>query len=301
MTNMPMSAVTRFKTPESADKFFAAYDETLALWPVPHEAVQVMTSFGLTHINAAGSPDLPPLVLIHGNQVSSSVWYPNIELLSRHFRVYAPDVIDQMGRSVPKFKLKKASDYSDWISEVLDALHLDCIPIIGHSHGGWQALNLAIHSPQRVERLVLLSPAPAILRLRMQLLLRMLPIFVRPTSAMFYRYFQWLTTMPLDKDRPHPLIEQMMLGALSYKPQELSFGVVTVFTNDELRQIDKPTLLLVGEREVVYDPVKALERARRLMPQVEAELIAGGGHLFPVDQAAATNARILKFLVDDNR
>lgn len=301
MSVMPMSAVTRFKTPEGADKFFAAYDATLALWPVPHEAIEVTTSFGTTLINVAGSPDLPPLLLIHGNQVSSSVWYANIEPLSRHFRVYAPDVIDQMGLSVPKYKLKTASDYADWMGEVLDALHLDRVTVIGHSHGGWQALNLAIRSPQRVERLVLLSPAPAILRLKMQLLLRMLPIFVRPTRAMFYRYFQWLTTMPLDENQPHTLIEQMMLGALSYKPQELSIGVVTVFTDDELRQIDKPTLLLVGECEVVYDPAKALARARRLMPQVEAELIAGGGHLFPVDQADATNARILKFLSRDHQ
>lgn len=74
-----MSAVTRFKTPASADRFFAAYDATLALWPVPHQALEVTTRFGTTHINVAGSPDLPPLLLIHGGQISSPVWYPNIE------------------------------------------------------------------------------------------------------------------------------------------------------------------------------------------------------------------------------
>jgi pimeloyl-ACP methyl ester carboxylesterase len=57
-----------------------------------------------------------------------------------------------------------------------------------------------------------------------------------------------------------------------------------------------PTLLLIGEHEVVYEPGRVLERARRLIPHIEAELIAGGGHLFPVDQADATNARILEFL-----
>jgi pimeloyl-ACP methyl ester carboxylesterase len=87
-----------------------------------------------------------------------------------------------------------------------------------------------------------------------------------------------------------------MIGALSFKPQELSLGVLSVFTDEELRRINIPTLLLVGEREVVYQPGRALERARRLMLHVEAELIEGGGHLFPVDRAEATNARILKFL-----
>lgn len=292
-----MSIVSRFKTPQAADTFLAAYEATLSLWPVPHEALDVTTSFGATHINVAGSPDLPPLILIHGAQICSTVWYLNIEPLSRHFRVYAPDVVDQMGRSVPTRKLKTPKDCSDWLTEVLDALTLERVSIVGHSHGGWQALNMALMAPQRVDRMVLLSPAAAFAPLRWQLFLRMLPVFVMPTRGMFYWSFQWTTTMPLDKRQPHPLIEQFMTGAKSFKPQELSLGVVSVFTDDELRQIDIPALLLVGDHEVVCEPSRVLERARRLMPHIEAELVVNGGHLFPVDQADATNARILKFLI----
>ena len=71
------------------------------------------------------------------------MWYPNVGPLSRQFRVYAPDVVDQMGRSVPTRKLKTPQDCSDWLSDVLDGLHLERATIVGHSHGGWQALNLA--------------------------------------------------------------------------------------------------------------------------------------------------------------
>jgi pimeloyl-ACP methyl ester carboxylesterase len=289
-----MSDQSVFKSPEAEAKFLAAYDATLALWPVPHEALEVTTSFGTTHINVAGSPDLPPLVLIHGGQISSPMWYPNIEPLSRHFRVYAPDVVDQMGRSVPARKLKTPQDCSDWLTEVLDALNLERATLVGHSHGGWQTLNLALTNPQRVERMVLLSPASAFVRLRWQLFLRMMPVFIMPTRAMFYWCLQWLTTMPLGS--AHPIVEQFMIGAKSYKPQALSLGVTSVFTDEELRQINTPTLLLIGEHEVVYEPSRVLERAQRLMPHIEAELIAGGGHLFPVDQAEATNARIVEFL-----
>lgn len=295
MEVIPLSAApSRFKTPEGAARFLAAYDTTLALWPVPHDALDVTTGFGATHINVAGSPDLPPLVLIHGGQISSPVWFPNIEPLSRHFRVYAPDVVDQMGRSAPARKLKTRRDCSDWLTEVLDALSLECVAIIGHSHGGWQTLNMTINAPQRVERMVLLSPAAAFARLRWQLFMRMLPVFVRPTRDMFYWSLQWLTSMPLGKY--HPLAEQFMIGALSFKPQELSLGVVSVFTDDELRQIKIPTLLLIGEHDGTCKTSVVLERARRVMPHINAELIAGGGHLFPVDQADATNARMLAFL-----
>lgn len=293
-----MSAVSRsrFRTPAGAAKFLAAYDTALALWPVPHEALDVTTGFGTTHINVAGSPDLPPLVLIHGGQISSPVWYPNIEPLSRHFRVYAPDVVDQMGRSVPARKLKTRQDCSDWLTEVLDALNLERVHIVGHSHGGWQTLNMAILAPQRVERMVLLSPAAAFARFPLQLFLRMLPVLIIPTRGMFYWNFQWLTTTPLDKRQPHPLVEQFRIGALSFKPQELSLGVVSVFSDDELRQITAPTLLLIGDHDGTCNPSLVLERAQRLMPHISAGLIAGGGHLFPVDQADATNARMLAFL-----
>jgi pimeloyl-ACP methyl ester carboxylesterase len=78
----------RFKTSEDAARYLSAYQATLALWPVPHEPLDAPTSFGVTHINVAGALELPPLILIPGAQTSSTVWYPNIEPLSRH-RVYA--------------------------------------------------------------------------------------------------------------------------------------------------------------------------------------------------------------------
>lgn len=87
-----------------------------------------------------------------------------------------------------------------------------------------------------------------------------------------------------------------MIGAQSFKPQELSLGVVSVFSDEELQRIKMPTLLLIGDHNGTCRPEFELERARRLIPQIEADLITDGGHLFPLDQAEATNARILAFL-----
>jgi pimeloyl-ACP methyl ester carboxylesterase len=289
-----MSIMSRFRTPEGAVRFLAAYDATLALWPVSHEALDIQTSFGTTHINVAGSPDLPPLVLLHGAQISSPVWYATVGPLSRHFRIYAPDAVDQMGRSVPSKKLKTPKDCSDWLIEVLDALKLKAVVLVGHSQGSWQALNLTLTVPERVKKLILLSPSGSFSRVHWQMLLRMLPVFIRPTKNTFYGCFQWLTTMPLGTE--HPIAEQFMIGALSFKPDELSLGVVSVFKDEPLRQIRIPTLLLVGDHDGTCRPQSDIERARRLIPQIEAEIISGGGHLLPVDQAEAVNARMLTFL-----
>jgi pimeloyl-ACP methyl ester carboxylesterase len=45
----------------------------------------------------------------------------------------------------------------------------------------------------------------------------------------------------------------------------------TVFSDDELRVMRVPTLLLIGDHEVISDPATALARAHRLMPHFEGE------------------------------
>ncbi|MBL8162271.1 MAG: alpha/beta hydrolase [Anaerolineae bacterium] len=289
-----MSAVTRFKSPKDAERFFAAYDAALALWPIAHESLKVATRYGMTHVNIAGSADLPPLFLLHGAQICSTVWYANVGALSRHFRIHAPDVVDQMGRSLPTQKLKTPQDCSNWLCDLMDGLGVERSSIAGNSQGGWLAINLAVNAPQRVEKLILLSPSGSIGRVHWQTFVHLLPVLLRPTKAMFYWNFQWLTTMPLGE--VHPLAEQFMIGALSFKPQELSFGTVSVFSDDQLRGLTMPTLLLIGEQDGTCRPQAELNRARRLIPNLQAELVAGGGHLFPVDQADTTNARLLAFL-----
>jgi pimeloyl-ACP methyl ester carboxylesterase len=292
-----MSYLSRFRSPQAAQNYLAAYETTLALWPSPHDTLDVTTRFGITHVNSAGSPDAPPLVLIHGAQTSSTVWYPNIEALSRYFRVYAPDVVDQSGRSVPTRKLLNRQDCADWLCDVLDALNIERAAFIGHSHGGWQVLNLAMTASRRVDRMILLSPA-GITRLRMEVFLRLLPAFIVPTKRVFYWSFQWSTFRRLDVQNPDPVIDQIRVGGTSFKANELSFGVVNVFDDAELRDIAQPTCLLVGDQEKIFHPDRMVERALRLMPRCEAEIIPNAAHLLLIDQPETINLRMITFLSD---
>jgi pimeloyl-ACP methyl ester carboxylesterase len=57
-----------------------------------------------------------------------------------------------------------------------------------------------------------------------------------------------------------------------------------------------PTLLLIGDREVVCDPAVALERARRLFPDVEGELVPESSHEMSFSQRRIVDARVLEFL-----
>jgi hypothetical protein len=68
------------------------------------------------------------------------------------------------------------------------------------------------------------------------------------------------------------------------------------FSDEQLGAISVPTLLLIGDRERIYDPHKALERAARLVPRIETDLVPGAGHILAMqlpDIVGERNARVL--------
>jgi len=89
-----------FATPEGRAKYMEAYEAMFTLWKVPHDGIDVKTSYGSTHVNASGPGDGYPLVLLHGAGLTSTVWFANIAELSANHRVYAVDAIGDAGKSI---------------------------------------------------------------------------------------------------------------------------------------------------------------------------------------------------------
>ena len=71
----------------------------------------------------------------------------------------------------------------------------------------------------------------------------------------------------------------------------------STFSDEELRQIRQPVLLLTGDQDRL-NPPKALERARQTIPHLEAEIIPQAGHFLSMEQPEDVDARILKFLAE---
>jgi pimeloyl-ACP methyl ester carboxylesterase len=290
-----MSTPTLFKSAEGSKQYLAAYATALARWPVPHQELQVKTSFGITHVNAAGAANLPPLLLLHAFGLSSTAWFNNIAGLSQNYRVYAPDVIDQPGKSVRTIPALARPDYAAWQAELLDGLKIDHCSLIGHSFGGWLAINFALATPARIDRLALLSPAASFAPLVPQFYLRGMLANLIPVRRLVFSMLQWMSYAPVDPAGPD--VEQFLMAVRYFNLTHLK--PPTVYSDEELRCLRMPVLLLIGEHEVIYQADQVLERARRLLPQVETGRIAGGGHAFPAELPAATNARLLKFLTTD--
>jgi pimeloyl-ACP methyl ester carboxylesterase len=54
--------------------------------------------------------------------------------------------------------------------------------------------------------------------------------------------------------------------------------------------------MILGEREIMYNPQAALKRARQLIPHIEAEIMPNCGHALNRDQPHQVDERILEFI-----
>jgi 4,5:9,10-diseco-3-hydroxy-5,9,17-trioxoandrosta-1(10),2-diene-4-oate hydrolase len=119
-------------------------------------------------INVAGKPVFvaetgggPAIVMLHGGGPGASGvsnYSRNIDALAQQFRVIVPDM-PGYGRSVKGVDQSDPFGYlADMIRGLLDELGLATAHLIGNSYGGAAALRLALDTPHRVGKLVLMGP-----------------------------------------------------------------------------------------------------------------------------------------------
>ena len=105
-----------------------------------------------------GPSDAPAVIMLHGFGASLDTWEPWAKALSAHYRVIRFDI--------PGFGLTGADPSGDYSDEremnilvgLMDQLGVDRAAIVGNSLGGRIAWKFAANQPDRVTRLVLVSP-----------------------------------------------------------------------------------------------------------------------------------------------
>ncbi|ART71260.1 2-hydroxy-6-ketonona-2,4-dienedioic acid hydrolase [Mycobacterium dioxanotrophicus] len=103
----------------------------------------------------------PAVVMLHGGGPGASGvtnYSRNIDALSQHYRVIVPDM-PGYGRSDKRIDKSDPFGYlGDAIRGLLDELDIDTAHLVGNSYGGAAALRLALDTPHRVGKLVLMGP-----------------------------------------------------------------------------------------------------------------------------------------------
>ncbi|NUR89372.1 MAG: alpha/beta hydrolase, partial [Nonomuraea sp.] len=104
-------------------------------------------------------------------------------------------------------------------------------------------------------------------------------------------FMEWVGGEKFDADDP---VAQVIMATL--RDYKTALPAPQLFTDEQLRSLSVPALVVVGGRSVIHDPRRALERARALIPGVRAELWPDATHSIAGQFADEVDAKLLDFV-----
>ena len=250
-----------------------------------------------THYLHGGEGD--PLVVIHGGGDSSKAWLENLEELSKHYTVYAPD-LPGFGRTQSMNDRFRITEYVEFIKGFTESLELEHFHLVGHSLGGGIALHFALKFPHKIKRLVLVSSL--FLGKEIALWARFLssPAFIRSIGEAGIAIFKavgWLLKLlyaPFEFIVPFSRV-QMDIGKVIMTLQ----GQTTVLLN-RLSELVIPTLLIWGAKDGIV-PARHAYVAAEIIPECQLHVFEECGHSVYKQKVREFSQLLVGFLNDHDR
>ncbi len=129
----------------------------LPMPPLPGVTHRTLDVGGLpVHVAEAGTPDAPPLVLLHGWPQHWWCWRRVVPLLAGSHRLLMPDLRGHGWTGAPASGYDKEQLATDLLG-VLDALELPRVQLVGHDWGGWTGFLACLRAPDRFSSFLALS------------------------------------------------------------------------------------------------------------------------------------------------
>jgi 3-oxoadipate enol-lactonase len=244
-----------------------------------------------------GADDAPPVVLINGLLMDTTSWTFQIPAFAEHFRVLAYDCRGQRQSDKPPGPYPQALHAQDLLG-LLDGLHIRQAHIVGLSNGGTIAMRFASEHPERVARLVLcdtFAHADAVMRAKLESWL-----YAVDAGGPTLRYD---VATPWVWGRTFMANNTEMLASLRARADQfdadaaraLITGTLDYDNRDRLPHITAPTLVLVGEEDVLT-PIWYSHELVNAIPKAQMFVVPRAGHALSVERPAVFNALALTFL-----
>jgi len=233
----------------------------------------------------------PTILFLHGAGGVPG-WLPFFDQLSDRFDLLVPDH-PSFGRSPLPPWLDDISDLAYFYLDLIDELDLKDVHLVGHSLGGWLALEMAIRSQARLRSLTLMASVG--------IRLRGMPVtnifFLTPDQLMNALYAdpnivaQELARQPTPAEIDQIVINRTAAARLAWHPR---------FFNPKLakwlHRITVPTHILWGSEDKIVSPDYASD-FKRLIPHATITIIDGVGHIPFAENLDETTAADSNFIM----
>jgi pimeloyl-ACP methyl ester carboxylesterase len=245
----------------------------------------------------AGSGD--SLVLIHGNTLDTRMWDDQFEPLARHYRVIRYDM-----RGYGKSALPTQESYApaDDLIALLHHLGLKAAHILGQSRGGSVAIDFALTYPGATDTLIVVDTVLRGFQWReFGASLSQVHAAGR-TSGIEAARQRWLYDAmfapALENPRVAPRLKQMVAdysGWLWINDDRIR--LLDPPSIQQLDRISRPTLIIVGERDLA-DFHEIAETLHHRIPNACKVVMPGVGHMANMEDPQRFNEIVLGFLAD---
>ncbi|KAE8765597.1 alpha/beta fold hydrolase [Georgenia thermotolerans] len=279
----------------------------MTLNPAEHSHSVTTDDFTIHYVEAGQGH---PVVLLHGGGPGATGWSnysPNIEALSEHFRVIAPDMPGWGDSSEADFA---TLDHVEAAIQLLDSLGIDKAAFVGNSMGGHTSLRLAVEHPERVSHLITMGPpiqmAPFLFGATgpSEGIKIMYGTYVDPSPEMFKRLVEIMTFDNARFATPELMAERTQ--AALKRPEHLanvakvipSAPIPIWVDHTKLGDITAPALLIHGRDDRVTTFEGSLYLAARI-PNSRAHIINRCGHWAQLEHADEFNRLVTDFVLNN--
>jgi pimeloyl-ACP methyl ester carboxylesterase len=234
-----------------------------------------------------------PVVFLHG--AGGLLWDDFLDALARRHTVYAPEF---PGTSPGEYEaIKVLDDWHDLVvyySELIDALDVEDVALVGHSFGGMIAAEIAAANPRSIAKLVLLSPLglwrddtpiPPWLSMNATELSKV--FFHDQTIAQRFM-------LSPDAASAHPEVLIAATWALACAGK-FTWPIPDRGLRDRLHRISAPTLLVWGDKDELVSPIYAQDFQAGLT-DARLTMVENAGHALIHERPAETARAVVDFL-----
>ncbi|HZU11266.1 MAG TPA: alpha/beta fold hydrolase [Chloroflexota bacterium] len=217
-----------------------------------------------------------PVLLLHGLSGSTRWWRPVVPALAERYRLYLLD-LPGFGSRRHRVPWRPFNEVSAWIVSWMDAVGIGPAHVVGHSMGGALAVRLAVDTPQRVQRLVLVDAAVVPIS-------PYLPGYALPFTRAVRRLAPaFLPVLAFDAIRAGP--RTLRRAAVDLLQQDL---------RPDLGRVQAPTLIIWGAEDTLV-PLPVGRLLRDEIPQARLVVLPHAGHVPMYDDPVAFDQAVLPF------
>jgi pimeloyl-ACP methyl ester carboxylesterase len=209
-------------------------------------------------------------------------WLPFFDALSERFEVLAPDH-PSFGRSTTPPWLDEVGDLAYFYLDLMEALRLDKVHLVGHSLGGWIALELAVRSCARLASLTLIASAG--IRIKGKPIADVLVMdheeLVRLAVADSKQVADQLATPLTPEMQEQMALNRVAAARLAWQPRFFNPNLQTW-----LHRVSVPTRIVWGERDGIIPPDYAAA-FQSFIPGSTVAMVPGTAHSPHIEKPGA--------------